>query len=128
MIPGYTPRSAIDSGFVFRGKTLNNLAKQIGIDADSLTKTVERFNTMARRGKDDDFGRGENKYDRFFADDGIEPNSDLTPIERAPFYAVKVWPGDLGTKGGLLTNENACVIDTNGKPIEELYAAGNTSA
>ncbi|KAG9940593.1 fumarate reductase/succinate dehydrogenase flavoprotein, partial [Aureobasidium melanogenum] len=128
MIPGYTPRSAIDSGFVFRGKTLNNLAKQIGIDADSLTKTVERFNTMARRGKDNDFGRGENKYDRFFADDGIEPNSDLTPIERAPFYAVKVWPGDLGTKGGLLTNENACVIDTNGKPIEELYAAGNTSA
>jgi succinate dehydrogenase/fumarate reductase flavoprotein subunit len=128
MIPGYTPRSAIDSGFVFRGKTLNHLAKQIGIDADSLAKTVERFNTMARRGKDDDFGRGENEYDRFFADDGIEPNGNLAPIERAPFYAIKVWPGDLGTKGGLLTDENACVIDTNGKPIEGLYAAGNTSA
>lgn len=128
LLPGLTPDSALQSGFVYKGATLHDLAGKIGVPPARLSATVERFNTMARRGKDDDFGRGGNDYDRFFADDIVKPNGNLGPIETAPFYAFKVYPGDLGTKGGLLTDDNAQVINTRGSPVGGLYAAGNTTA
>jgi 3-oxosteroid 1-dehydrogenase len=128
MLPGYTPTSTLKSGFVYKGKTLEELANQLSLDPTNLHRTVQRFNDMARRGEDEDFGRGGNDYDQFFADDNVKPNGNLGPIEKAPFYALKVWPGDLGTKGGLLTDENARVIGESGEPIHGLYAAGNTTA
>ncbi|PNP73357.1 hypothetical protein FNYG_13255 [Fusarium nygamai] len=128
MPPRFTPKSALKSGFIVQSNTLEDLANQIGVNAQNLNDTVQRFGDMARRGVDEDFGRGDNVYDQFFGDPKVKPNGSLGPIEKAPFYAVKVWPGDLGTKGGLLTDENAQVIGKSGKPIPGLYAAGNTTA
>ena len=127
-LPGITPKSALQSGFAYKGATLNDLAGKIGVPPARLGATVERFNAMARRGTDEDFGRGGRDYDRFFADDNVKPNGNLGPVETAPFYAFKVYPGDLGTKGGLLTDDNAQVINTRGDPVGGLYAAGNTTA
>jgi len=89
---------------------------------------VSRFNTFAAQGKDEDFNRGENAYDLLYGDVRISPNPCLAPIEEGPFYAMEVYPGDIGTKGGLLTNEYAQVLDTSGAPIAGLYAIGNTAA
>lgn len=128
MAPGRTPQSVIDSGFIYRAHSLENLARQISIDSSTLSDTVARFNAQASVGKDEDFGRGESEYDQFFADKHFKPNGCLGPIEKGPFYAVKVWPGDIGTKGGLLTDHYARVINTNDEHISGLYAAGNASA
>ncbi|TRX96042.1 hypothetical protein FHL15_003184 [Xylaria flabelliformis] len=128
LLPGYTPASALKSGLIYKGETLGELADKIGLDPHQLQHTVERFNGMARRGEDADFGRGGNAYDRFFADDHVAPNGNLGPVERAPYYAARIWPGDLGTKGGLLTDKDARVVDKSGEPIRGLYAAGNTTA
>ena len=105
-----------------------SLADQIGIDEAELVSTVERFNQFARNGKDLDFKRGESAYDNYYGDPTIQPNPNLAPLQKPPFYAVKMWPGDLGTKGGLVTDEWARVLRTDGTPIEGLYAVGNTMA
>ena len=128
MLPGVTPQRHIDSGFVIRADTLDDLARQAGIDADGLRSTVVRFNAMAARGRDEDFQRGESAFDRFSGDPAIRPNPCLAPLDRPPFYAMKLYPGDLGTKGGLLTNEFAQVMNRDGAPLPGLYAAGNASA
>lgn len=128
LAPGLTPASALESGFVYKGATLHELAEKIGVPPARLGDTVERFNAMAQRGRDDDFGRGGNEMDRFLGDQEVKPNANLGPVETAPFYALKVYPGDLGTKGGLLTDEHARVINTHGKPVRGVYAAGNTTA
>ena len=96
--------------------------------APALAATVERFNGFARTGTDADFGRGDSGYDRYYGDPTVKPNPCLAPIDRAPFYAITMVPGDLGTKGGLLTDEHARVLDGSGSPIAGLYAAGNTTA
>lgn len=126
--PGSTPKSAIHSGFIVKADSLDELARKIGVDPGGLAKTVARFNEMARRGVDEDFGRGRTAYDRLYGDPSNKPHPNLGTIERAPFYASKVFPGDLGTKGGLLTDEHARVLRTDGTPIPGLYAAGNSSA
>ena len=128
MLPGITPKAAIRTGTVLKAETLEGLADQAGVDPDGLRATAQRFNAFAERGRDEDFHRGDSAYDRFYSDPRVKPNPNLGPVERAPFYAVKVWPGDLGTKGGLLTDEHARVLRENGEPIPGLYAAGNTSA
>jgi len=93
-----------------------------------LEATVERFNGFAASGVDEDFHRGESAYNRYYADPRVRPNPSLHRIDQAPFYAVKIVPGDLGTKGGLLTDERARVLRPDGSVIEGLYAAGNVSA
>ncbi|MBN51110.1 MAG: 3-oxosteroid 1-dehydrogenase [Spongiibacteraceae bacterium] len=107
--------------------SIDALATKLGISG-SLSETVSRFNTFAAQGKDQDFKRGENAYDLLYGDVRISPNPCLAPIEEGPFYAMEVYPGDIGTKGGLLTNEYAQVLDTSGAPIAGLYAIGNTAA
>jgi 3-oxosteroid 1-dehydrogenase len=111
-----------------KADTIDNLAMQLRVDREGLKNTVARFNEFARNGKDQDFNRGENAYDLLYGDVRIKPNSCLAPIVQAPFYAIEVNPGDIGTKGGLLTNASAQVLDTNGKVIKGLYAIGNNSA
>ncbi|MCP5183193.1 MAG: FAD-dependent oxidoreductase [Pseudomonadales bacterium] len=128
MLPGITPQRHIDSGFMARADSLAALAGAVGIDAAGLVATVERFNAMAVRGVDEDFHRGESAFDRFSGDPSVGPNTCLAPLDKPPFYAMKLWPGDLGTKGGLLTNEHAEVLRPDGSVIAGLYAAGNSSA
>jgi 3-oxosteroid 1-dehydrogenase len=113
---------------VFKAETLTELAEQIKIPADGLAETVQRFNGFARSGEDEDFGRGDSAYDRYYGDPRCRPNPNLAPLDLAPFYAIKIVPGDLGTKGGLRTDERARVLRQDGSPIPGLYAAGNASA
>jgi 3-oxosteroid 1-dehydrogenase len=125
---GYTPRSWIRSGYLIKEQSLDDLARRCDIPAQTLRATVERFNQMARRGLDEDFGRGGTVYDNYYGDPSHKPNPNLGPLDRPPYYAVKLWPGDVGTSGGLLTDEHARVVRDHGDPIEGLYAAGNTTA
>jgi 3-oxosteroid 1-dehydrogenase len=115
-------------GWLHRAATLDDLAGQLGIDASTLSGTVTRFNTIAASGDDTDFGRGKTLNDRYYADPRAVPNPSLGPIEKAPFYAVPVVPGDLGTKFGLVTDDDGRVLDEARAPIPVLYAAGNTSS
>ena len=108
--------------------TVQGLAAQLGIDPDTLARTVERFNGFAAAGKDEDFNRGENSYDLIYGDIRVRPNPCLAPLAEPPFYALEIHPGDIGTKGGLLTNEHAQVIGGDGQPIAGLYAIGNCAA
>jgi 3-oxosteroid 1-dehydrogenase len=116
------------AGVVVRARTLAELAERTGLPADELTSTVDRFNTFARNGVDEDFHRGDSAYDRYYGDPRVTPNPSLAPLAVAPFYAVRMVPGDLGTKGGLRTDARARVLTTDGGVIPGLYAAGNTSA
>jgi 3-oxosteroid 1-dehydrogenase len=116
------------AGVVFKAGTLTELAEKIGVPGDELEATVERFNGFARSGVDEDFHRGESAYDKYYSDPRVKPNCSLHTIDQAPYYAVKIVPGDLGTKGGLVTDERARVLRSDGSVIEGLYAAGNVSA
>jgi succinate dehydrogenase/fumarate reductase flavoprotein subunit len=127
-LPGITPKKMIESGFFTKADSLEELAGKIGVDADGLHRTAARFAEFARRGVDEDFHRGDSAYDRVYSDPRVKPNPNLGAVSKPPFYAVKIWPGDLGTKGGLLTDEHARVLREDGSVIEGLYAAGNTSA
>jgi 3-oxosteroid 1-dehydrogenase len=122
------PRRWYRAGAVYRAPTIAELAEQAGLDPAALSKTVVRFNEFAQAGRDEDFGRGDSAYDRYYGDPRCRPNPNLAPLAQAPFYAVKIVPGDLGTKGGLRTDERARVLREDGTPIPGLYAAGNTSA
>ena len=93
----------------------------------ALSATVERFNGFARAGRDEDFHRGENAYDNYYGDPRLQ-NPNLAVVDRPPFYAFAIVPGDLGTKGGLVTDERARVLDAAGDPIAGLYATGNVTA
>jgi 3-oxosteroid 1-dehydrogenase len=108
--------------------TIEALAAEIDVPAERLTATVERFNGFARNGIDADFHRGESAYDKYYSDPTVKPNPSLHTIDQGPFYAVKIVPGDLGTKGGLVTDERARVLRADGSVIGGLYAAGNVSS
>lgn len=128
MFPRRTPQSAIDSGFLVKAESLQELATKTGIDEAGLLGTVERFNGFAASGVDEDFGRGRTVYDNYYGDPRVKPNPNLGPISKPPFWATKIYPGDLGTKGGLLTDERARVVREDGSLIAGLYASGNTTA
>jgi len=104
------------------------MADRLGIDRAVLNDTITRFNANARAGQDPEFGRGHQPYDRYYGDPKVTPNPNLLPLEQAPFYALPIFPGDIGTNGGLVTDANAQVLDTDGQPIRGLYAIGNTAA
>ncbi|MFL6022016.1 MAG: FAD-dependent oxidoreductase [Marmoricola sp.] len=127
-VPGRTPKKWIETGSMKRAKTLDDLASQCGIDPVGLRATVDRFNTFAAAGVDEDFHRGEGDHERFYGDVTHKPNACLGPIDKAPYYAVALYPGDIGTSGGLLCDENSRVLDTEGRVIEGLYATGNSTA
>ncbi len=122
------PKQMLDSGYVRKAGTIAELAGQLGMDATTLEATVTRFNGHARAGVDPDFGRGDSAYNRYFGDPTNKPHPNLAPIDQAPFYAVQVVAGDLGTKGGLVTDEYARVRREDGSLIEGLYCVGNNSA
>ena len=111
-----------------KGATMAELADDIGIDPAALIATVARFNQFAATGQDPDFHRGEAAYDKMYGDPNHGPNPSLKPILKAPFYAMPLYPGDIGTNGGLVTDGKARVIGEDGQPIGGLYAVGNNAA
>ncbi|GAA3130103.1 FAD-dependent oxidoreductase [Streptosporangium carneum] len=128
-LPGRPAEEHLASGTWVRAETVEELAELLGVPKETLTATVERFNGFAALGVDEDFHRGEDPYDLFFADRSHGgPNPCLVPLDRAPYYAARVVLSDLGTKGGLRTDEDGRVLDGQDAPIPGLYAAGNTSA
>ena len=122
------PNSYTTSGFMTKAATVKELAEKTGIDIGGLEETIKAMNEYARTGKDLEFGRGDAEYDRYYGDPTVKPNPCLAPIDQAPFYALRIEPGDFGTHGGLSTNSNAQVLHENGTPIPGLYATGNCSA
>jgi succinate dehydrogenase/fumarate reductase flavoprotein subunit len=121
------PSDWIDFGAMFRGSTLEELADQIGVPRANLVATAARYNGFARAGRDEDFHRGESPYDNWYGNPAYK-NPNLGTVEKGPFYAFKMVLSDLGTKGGLLTDEHARVLRKDGSIIPGLYASGNTSA
>jgi hypothetical protein len=118
------PERYVDAGLWHTADTLPELAAKIGVNADSLVETVKRYNEFVAAGVDDDFGRGDEAYDRAFSG-GKSP---MVPIDAAPYHAAAFGLSDLGTKGGLVTDSHARVLSVAGDPIGGLYAAGNTMA
>lgn len=119
---------AMRLGYLRGSSSLSGLAKQLKIQPDKLEKTVIEWNGMCEKGKDIRFGKGEDEYQRFIGDEGMEPNPNMGTISIPPFYAIRVFPGDAGTKGGLLTDEKGRVLHENGGVIDGLYASGNVAA
>jgi 3-oxosteroid 1-dehydrogenase len=126
--PGLTPKEWISSGYMKKADTLDGLARQCGIDPEGLVATVERFNSFARNGTDPDFHRGEGAHEAYQGDFTNKPNASVGALDKSPFYAVELYPSDVGTSGGLLTDEFARVLDDHHQPIRGLYAAGNCTA
>jgi 3-oxosteroid 1-dehydrogenase len=122
------PADWVGSGLVKQGDSIEALAAEIGVPADALRETQERFNGFARQGKDEDFHRGESPYDNYYGDPSQPKNPNLAEVATAPFYAIQVYPGDLGTKGGILADDDARALREDGSVIPGLYACGNASA
>ncbi len=118
----------IKSGYLMRGATLKALADQIGADAAEFERTIEEYNQHARRGEDPIFGKGTTAYNLSLGDPEHKPNPCIAPVEKGPYYAVKLVVGDLGTFAGLRCDENARVLEESGQAIPGLYAAGNDAA
>jgi 3-oxosteroid 1-dehydrogenase len=122
------PQQWYDAGVAVRADSLAELGARIGASAREFTETMTRFNENASAGEDPDFGRGRSAYDRYYGDPTITPNPNLRPLVNGPFYAVKMVLSDLGTCGGLKTDERARVLREDGGAIAGLYAIGNTAA
>lgn len=120
--------AALKEGYLKRATNLKDLAVQLGIPPDALRLTVEHYNTHASQGKDPEFGRGSNAYQRHLGDADQTPNPCVAPIQTGPFYAVKVWPADLGMSAGIVTDDHARVLGPDDAPIPGLYACGNDMA
>lgn len=122
------PPELIESGAVKRAATISDLAREIDLPADELAQTIARFNQFSAKGLDPDFGRGQSAYNDCLGDPGYRPNAAIGPLDTAPYYATRVLPADVGTCGGVITNEHAQVLDEQDRVIEGLYATGNTTA
>jgi succinate dehydrogenase/fumarate reductase flavoprotein subunit len=113
-------------GYLKRGSTLEDLAQQLSIPETNLRTTVERFNQFADKGVDEDFKRGTTDYQRANGDaTWTGPNPCLGALRQGPFYAIALYPGDIGAATGLLTDTDARVLNANGQAIDGLYACGN---
>ncbi|WP_329266263.1 3-oxosteroid 1-dehydrogenase [Streptomyces pseudovenezuelae] len=122
------PADWYGSGAAHKAWSFDSLATSIGVPAAALRTTVDRFNSLALKGDDPDFGRGDSAYDHYYTDPSVLPNSCLAPLWLPPYYAFRLVPGDLGTKGGLVTDARARVLRPDGSVVPGLYAAGNASA
>jgi 3-oxosteroid 1-dehydrogenase len=127
-MPGQIPKQWLESGYLIQASSVAELAQKCGIDVQGLERTVQRFNEFCKTGVDEDFGRGGRAFDRAHGDPTIKPNPNLGPIEQPPFYAVRMYPGDVGTAGGIVTDEYARVLRADGSVIDGLYATGNCTA
>ncbi len=122
--PWPLPQVMWKKDYLKKAPTLEALAETIGVDAATLKETLDEFNTHAAKGEDPKFGRGTTEYQWFKGDMKHKPNPNLETIDKAPYYAVRIQMGDLGTYAGLAVNESGEVLDEGGQPIRGLYAAG----
>jgi hypothetical protein len=126
---GGTEKARTD--WIAQSDTIKGLGEKLGIDGDVLEQTVERFNANARDLHDPDFNRGWSAQDQWWGDPTLRdgtPRASLGPVENPPYYAIEVFSGALGTKGGPLTDTHSRVLDVDGEVIPGLYAAGNAMA
>ncbi|WP_396933812.1 FAD-binding protein [Mycolicibacterium sp.] len=121
------PRAWLESGVVKEAHSWDELARRIDVPAENLRATAERFNQLAQAGHDDDFNRGDSAYDNYYGDPTL-PNPNLRPLGKPPYYAFQIILGDLGTSGGLRTDEHARVLRDDDTVVRGLYAVGNVSA
>jgi len=129
LLPGMKPvKEWLASGFLVKADTIEELAHKAGIDAAGLAAQVERYNRFAETGIDEEFHKGERQYDRFRGDPTNKPNPCIGSIAKGPFYATRIFPGDVGTFGGVVTDEKARVMRADGSLIEGLYATGNCTS
>jgi 3-oxosteroid 1-dehydrogenase len=112
------PEALIEQGAVKRADTIGDLARQIDVPADALEETVKRFNGFAAEGLDPDFGRGQSAYNDCLGDPGYKPNAALGPLDRAPYYATRVFPADVGTCGG--DSNDLVALASISKDVQEL--------
>lgn len=125
-LPGGRPREhLVRAGYLHKAGTLGALASALGLDAAALQRSADRFNQWADKGVDEDFGKGSTAYNQYLGDPDHRPNPCLGPLRTGPFYAVKVYGGDIGTAAGLRCTPNAQALDANDQPIAGLYVAGN---
>lgn len=120
--------SAVNARRLFKADNIPELAKQIGMNHEALQHTVEQWNEMCKTGRDFYYKRGADAYQQFLGDPNMQLNFNMGPIHTAPFYAIEVFAGDAGTRGGLTTDNYARVLDKDGRVIQGLYAAGNAAA
>ena len=120
----FVHKNWFNDDFITRASSIEELAKKTGINADGLVETIQKVNEFSRTGKDLDFQRGDDERDRFSGDQSLI-NPCLGPVEHAPFYAMRIDPGEFATCGGMVINENGQVMDKNNNPIPGLYASGN---
>lgn len=127
VIPGFPDAmlSADVRKVLVKASTIEDLAAKMKLDPGVLKETVTRFNGMVARGHDEDFGRGDAVYDRLYGDPRVSPNPSLGSLEKAPFYAIPLYLGDIGTNGGLVTDGTGRVLREDGGVIPGLYAVGN---
>jgi succinate dehydrogenase/fumarate reductase flavoprotein subunit len=118
-------RSYVKNGELIEAPGIDALADRIGVEKSALSTTLERYNAHARTGLDPEFGRGSTIYQRHLGDAGHLPNPCVAPIEQAPYYALRIYPADLGTAIGLRTDCHARVLRKDGAVIAGLYACGN---
>jgi succinate dehydrogenase/fumarate reductase flavoprotein subunit len=121
-------RPWVRNGYLVTAPSLAALAERMGVPADALVSTVQRFNRAARAGQDPDFGRGVSRHNRHYGDSAHQPNASLGPLETPPYFAVRIFPSDIGGFIGLRTDCDARVIGVDGAAIPGLYAVGNDSA
>lgn len=122
---GWGLRRRLREGYVVRAGNPARLADALGLDHDVLRQTIERFNADAERGVDPQFRRGETPYQRNLGAHGSMPNPSLGPLRTPPYYAVRLYPGDIGAASGFATDEHARALDAGGRPIGRLYVLGS---
>lgn len=128
-LPGRQPiEDWVKSGYMVRGQSLDDLATQCGMNVSRFKSQIERFNDYCKTGVDKEFNRGASAHNQFSGDPSVKPNPNLGALSEGPFFAVKAWPGDVGTTGGILADEFARALRSDGSVIPGLYATGNASA
>ncbi len=129
LLPGMKPvKKWLEEGFLVKADTIEELAQKAGIDPAGLAAQVARYNHFAKTGVDEEFHKGEREYDRFRGDPTHKPNPCVGAISKGPFYATRMYPGDVGTFGGVVTDERARVLRKDSSVIEGLYATGNSTS
>ncbi len=113
---------------VKKANSLDELAELIEVPAEALKTTAARVTQFAKDGVDEDFNKGGNTYDRYYGDQSVTPNPCMGPLEKGPFYAFPIYPGDIGTKGGIDVDIHGQALTETGAPIQGLYATGNNAS
>ncbi|HEY3657380.1 MAG TPA: FAD-binding protein [Steroidobacteraceae bacterium] len=127
ILPNFLHSKAVRKILV-KAQSWQEMAQKLGVSPSVLVSEIGRFNEDAKRGQDPQFGRGHQAYDRYYGDPKVTPNPNLAALDQAPFYALPINPGDIGSNGGLVINENAQVMHADGEAIAGLYATGNITA